>query len=325
MTCEWALSTSPGRSPVFTMEDPVSGVENPVNMDNPVNPVENPVNPVNPVKNPVTTQENSTESVASPVLPVVNPINRVEQVYELPGGWVKKIIPRKSGTSQGQWDAYLFTPDGTKIRSNQDLIKYLAATGLQIDPYVINMDKSCVKDKEGGRSKPSKGVMVLRDALRRMASGEQVTPDNSFRGFKDPNAPAVTSSSSSYAFEKSEYYSDAEVRLLPAPHEFTARQIEYLERQYEKLDPFPTPKVFRYLAKQLKVDQRHVESWFEEKNRPELVDDDLPDYDKPVKKHCILADDHGYANMIVGDGSEMVECEIDPCDIVIEVDEEDKC
>ena len=39
----------------------------------------------------------------------------------------------------------------------------------------------------------------------------------------------------------------------------------------------------------------------------------------------IIADDHGYANMIVGDGSEMVECEIDPCDIVIEVDEEDKC
>ena len=34
------------------------------------------------------------------------------------------------------------------FRSNQDLIKYLAATGLQIDPYVINMDKSCVKDKE---------------------------------------------------------------------------------------------------------------------------------------------------------------------------------
>ena len=29
---------------------------------------------------------------------------------------MKKIIPRKSGTSQGQWDAYLFTPDGTKIR-----------------------------------------------------------------------------------------------------------------------------------------------------------------------------------------------------------------
>lgn len=44
----------------------------------------------------------------------------------------------------------------------------------------------------------------------------------------------------------------AQVRLLPPPHEFTARQVEYLERQYEKLDPFPTSKVFRFLAKQLK-------------------------------------------------------------------------
>ena len=158
-----------------------------------------------------------------------------------------------------------------------------------------------------------------------MASGEQLTPDNSFRGFKDPNAPTVTTSSSSNPSEQSEYHSDAEVRSLPAPHEFTARQVEYLERQYEKLDPFPTSKVFRYLAKQLKVDQRHVEAWFEEKIRPDFLEDDLPDYDKPVKKHCILTDDHGYANMIVGDGSEMEECEIDHCDIVIEVDEEDEC
>ena len=164
---------------------------------------------------------------------------------------MKKIIPRKK-CSYGQWDAYLFTPDGTKIRSNQDLIKYLSATGLQIDPFIINMDKSCVKDKTGGRTKPSKGMMQLRDALRRMESGEQLTPDNSFRGFKDPNAPTVTTSSSSNPSEQSEYHSDAEVRSLPAPHEFTARQVEYLERQYEKLDPFPTSKVFRYLAKQLK-------------------------------------------------------------------------
>jgi len=117
------------------------------------------------------------------------------------------------------------------------------------------------------------------------------------------------------------------VRLLPTPHEFTAHQVEYLERQYEKLDPFPSSKVFKFLARQLKVDQRHIEAWFEEKNRPDgdrKIEDDYPDYEKPVKKHCIL-DEHGYANMDVGDGSEMVECEIDPCDIVIEVDEEDKC
>lgn len=62
---------------------------------------------------------------------------------------------------------------------------------------------------QGGRSKPSKGVMMLRDALRRMAGGEAVVADTNFRGFKDPNAPTpVTTSHSSYA---SDYYSDAEV------------------------------------------------------------------------------------------------------------------
>ena len=40
------------------------------------------------------------------------------------------------------------------------------------------------------------------------------------------------------------------------------------------------------------MDQRHIEAWFEEKNRPDVVDDDLPDYDKPVKKHCILGKFH---------------------------------
>ena len=37
---------------------------------------------------------------------------------KLPGGWVKKIIPRKSGVSAGQTDAYLFAPDGTVIRQD---------------------------------------------------------------------------------------------------------------------------------------------------------------------------------------------------------------
>ena len=62
--------------------------------------------------------ENPVNSVASPVTPVENPVNRVAHVYELPGGWVKKIIPRKGGASgaSGQWDAYLYAPDNTKIR-----------------------------------------------------------------------------------------------------------------------------------------------------------------------------------------------------------------
>ena len=253
--------------------------------------------------------------------------SRAEQVFELPGGWEKKLVPRKSGASAGKWDTYLIAPDRTKIRSNQDLVKYCAATGTQIDPFVVNMDKPDGKGKlaASSRTKPSRGVTQLREALRRMSSnGQSMYTDYSFRGF---TAPATVASSSSAS-------SDADVRLLPTLHDFTARQVQYLERQYEKLDPFPTSRVFKYLARQLKVDHRHVEAWFKERNKL-VIDQNVPDgdwtiedyysdYEKPVKKHCIL-DEQGIANMDVGDGTETLECEIDPCDIVIEVDEEDLC
>ena len=39
--------------------------------------------------------------------------------------------------------------------------------------------------------------------------------------------------------------------------------------------------MFRYLARQLKTERRHVEAWFWEKKD---TFDDLPSYDKPVKK-----------------------------------------
>ena len=65
------------------------------------------------------------------------------------------------------------------------------------------------------------------------------------------------SSSSSSSSTTSEHYSDESEtetdETAPPTHEFTARQLKYLDRQYKKLDPFPRPRVFRYLANQLKV------------------------------------------------------------------------
>ena len=84
----------------------------------------------------------------------------------------------------------------------------------------------------------------------------------------------------------------------------------------------PRLKVFQYLAKQLKVDHGHVQAWFEEKKRFR-VSDEFPKYGKRLKRHCIL-DETGQCDMIVGDGSETVECEVDPCDVVIEVDEDEE-
>ena len=96
---------------------------------------------------------------------------------KLPGGWTKKIIPRKNGASAGQIDVYLYAPDGTKIRldlslsfdiyhvehihktnftliscrSTKSLTEYCFATGIKIDPSVINLEKprGLKKQEEG--------------------------------------------------------------------------------------------------------------------------------------------------------------------------------
>ena len=60
---------------------------------------------------------------------------------KLPGGWLKRIVPRKSGASAGQADAYLYAPDGTVIRSTKSLADYCSSSGIKIDPSVINLEK----------------------------------------------------------------------------------------------------------------------------------------------------------------------------------------
>jgi hypothetical protein len=47
-------------------------------------------------------------------------------VKELPGGWVKKLVQRASGQSEGKWDPYLTSPDGTRLRSGPELLAYIA-------------------------------------------------------------------------------------------------------------------------------------------------------------------------------------------------------
>ena len=48
--------------------------------------------------------------------PTPPPPSRKATETKLPGGWVKKIVPRMSGASSGRYDAYLYAPNGTRFR-----------------------------------------------------------------------------------------------------------------------------------------------------------------------------------------------------------------
>ena len=66
-----------------------------------------------------------------------------DQVIDLPGGWVKRIVHRASGATQGRFDVYLTAPGARKrLRSTRELVNYLVKTHTVIDPNEVNFDKS---------------------------------------------------------------------------------------------------------------------------------------------------------------------------------------
>ena len=48
------------------------------------------------------------------------------QEYLLPYGWKKVGYRRKSGSSQNVWDFYAISPNGKRLRSSNEVNKYLA-------------------------------------------------------------------------------------------------------------------------------------------------------------------------------------------------------
>ena len=61
------------------------------------------------------------------------------QEYLLPYGWKKVGYKRKSGSSQNVWDFYAMSPDGKRLRSSNEVNKYLDNNpGVKCDLNVTN-------------------------------------------------------------------------------------------------------------------------------------------------------------------------------------------
>ena len=62
--------------------------------------------------------------------------------FSLPYGWKKVGCKRKSGVSKDQWDFHVLSPQGKKLRSNNDIFKYLEANpDVKCDQSVTNTSR----------------------------------------------------------------------------------------------------------------------------------------------------------------------------------------
>jgi len=51
----------------------------------------------------------------------------------LPTGWSRKVVQRQTGATAGQWDVYIYNPDGKKFRSRNELRSYFTQSGTQLN------------------------------------------------------------------------------------------------------------------------------------------------------------------------------------------------
>lgn len=64
----------------------------------------------------------------------------------LPEGWVRKVVVRKSGKTAGQFDIYIYSPDGIKFRSRPDIAAYLARTKSNLKLEDFNFSKKKISE-----------------------------------------------------------------------------------------------------------------------------------------------------------------------------------
>ncbi|GFQ93623.1 uncharacterized protein TNCT_299171 [Trichonephila clavata] len=66
--------------------------------------------------------------------------------HNLPQGWLRKTVVRKSGKSAGQIDVYIYSPDGFKLRSRPDVAAYLQRTKSNLKVEDFDFSKKAVLD-----------------------------------------------------------------------------------------------------------------------------------------------------------------------------------
>ena len=155
------------------------------------------------------------------------------------------MIQRKSGQSEGDWDPYLKSPSGKKLRSMPDLKRFLASTNTTVDFQKVNFERRLPGD------------LIQKDKKARNESGERL----------DEEVPQdiVFNRTSRGGYVRKRYRRrniDQESENPNIDINFDPKREKYLKRQFSKLSLEPTFDQFCYIALKLNVEVGKIQEWF---------------------------------------------------------------
>ena len=191
---------------------------------------------------------------------VVEGLSVPDQVRDLGGGWVKRICTRSSGSTAGDLDVYLHTPDGAakKLRSSVELLKYCFEHKAVIDPVFVNFDKGFDPANHSAQT-----VTFIEKYRKLLESGfDESVLAMKFTSAKPKTPKAHKMRGTPKAFKKT---GGGKVGKAARPARIVLKpKVEvYLKRQLQKV-PDPTLTQMCYMAKQVKIDLETFRAWREQ-------------------------------------------------------------
>lgn len=119
----------------------------------------------------------------------------------LPPGWYRKVVQRQTGATAGQWDVYVYNPDGKKFRSRNELRTHLLQTASSLNSDDFDFS---VKGKAGGASASGGGAAKGKSPTKKSdaAINRENSKENQQKEKKTPAAAAGVSKRSSAALNR---------------------------------------------------------------------------------------------------------------------------
>ena len=181
-----------------------------------------------------------------------------------PGNWVKKIVERKTGDKLT--DPYLFTPDGQKIRSSVELLKYIKANPQHwatFDAYEINVERS--KERlENPSSGTRKVIHFLECVNAGMTIEEAEESQGSLKKVKSTSKSKYRRKNYSKNYNQHQFLGSKSIRKNSKYRNKTLSReiVNKLEEHFLKATVAPTDEQMELMAIKLGADFELVKKWF---------------------------------------------------------------
>ena len=197
---------------------------------------------------------------------MLNPDQR-DQWFNLPDGWRKQIVIRKSGNTAGGYDVYVYPPVGKKLRSMNDILRWVQANPtVPIDPSWVNMSPPI---NPTGETRIDKKIEELIDNVQLVKETGELPTAGSFKRASQPTTKPTGLQVKDGSTPKPPKAKKAKI-ASPPKFQLSPAQVMQLEVYYLNSVGMPSTAQLAHWSKEMGLGAKDIKAWFQTKWKARL-------------------------------------------------------